>query len=322
MSVSRVGPPIGAGSAAIVFDVGGTDTKSALLDQTGRFRGIRRTPTPRDERAPADVLAASLRGLAEQLRADHPDVAVQCAGVAVPGIVDEDTGTGVFSGNLGWRDAPLRTVMSAALGLPVALVHDVRGAGTAEVRLGAARDARNALVVVLGTGVAATVVCDGRIVAAGGYAGEIGHMMTEPGGRPCRCGATGCLETVASAAAIAARYADASGRAVGGAREVAARVVRGDAAAQRVWADAVEALAVQFVRLTSALAPEVIVVGGGLSRAGELLLAPLRARVEELCSFQRVPRIVGALLGEDAGLIGAALAARDQCCAVDHQERA
>lgn len=302
---------LGPGDAVLAFDVGGTDTKSALIDASGRVLGLRRSPTPLDPADPAGTIVASLAVLAREHLAAAPGVVPVAAGVSVPGLVDEVAGIGMFASNLGWRDAPIRSLAQEALGLPVTFGHDVRAAGDAEHRLGAARGYGDVVVLAIGTGIASALVLDGHPYAGGGYAGEIGHSLADPLGERCPCGAIGCLETIASAGAIARRYSAATGVAVAGAREVLAAATAGDPLAKRVWDDAVEALAEALARLVANLAPEAVVIGGGLAQAGPALFAPLGARLDALLSFHRRPVLVHAQLGDDAGLLGTALAARD-----------
>ncbi len=303
--------PLGPGEAVLAFDVGGTDMKSALVDRHGRVLGLRRTPTPLGDGDPAAAVVAALADLAAQHRAQLPDVHPVTAGVSVPGLVDERAGVGIFASNLGWRDAPIRDLAERALGLPVAFGHDVRAAGDAEHRLGAARGFGDVVVLAIGTGIAGALVLGGRPYAGGGYAGELGHALSDPDGEPCPCGARGCLETIASAGAVARRYTTASGIAVPGAREVLVAAHAGDADAVRVWDDAVRALAEAIARLVATIAPEAVVIGGGLAQAGPALFVPLRERLDALLSFHRRPVLLQARLGDDAGLLGTALAARD-----------
>ena len=306
------GPPVlGPGAAVLAFDVGGTDTKSALIDPAGRVIGLRRTATPIDPADPARSVVDSLAELASIHLAEQPGLDVAAAGVSVPGIVDEVSGVGVFASNFGWRDAPIRELGERAFGLPVAFGHDVRAAGDAEHRLGAARGFDDVIVLAIGTGIAGSIVLDGRPLAGGGFAGEIGHSLADPHGERCACGAIGCLETIASAGAIARRYAAASGTTVLGAREVLAAAAAGDATAARVWNDALDALADSLARLTATIAPQAVVIGGGLSQAGSTLFDPLRERLDARLSFHRRPELLRARLGDDAGLLGTALAARD-----------
>ncbi|MEX0171212.1 ROK family protein [Streptomyces sp. LMG1-1-1.1] len=307
MSVPRDEP--GGPDCVIALDVGGTGMKGALLDRDLNALYTVRRATPRRAGPEAVVaeIAAVLRGLDES--AAVRTLTVRGAGVVVPGIVDEETRTAVHSVNLGWRDLPLAAVLEEATGLPVTLGHDVRAGGAAECRLGAARGARDAWFVPVGTGVSAAVFSDGRPVRAGGFAGELGHVVVDPGGEPCACGGRGCLETVASAAAIGAAYGARVGREADGAAEVAAMLVRGDPDARAVWDRAVEALAAALATAATLLAPEVVVVGGGLAESGGLLLDPLRAALDRRLTFQRRPEVVRAALGDRAGCLGAGLAA-------------
>ncbi|MDT0431166.1 ROK family protein [Streptomyces salyersiae] len=297
------------GDCVIALDVGGTAMKGALLDRELKpLRTVRRA-TPRRS-GPEAVVAETATVLRDLHRsAATRELTVHGAGVVVPGIVDEENRTAVYSANLGWRDLPLAALLEDASGLPVSLGHDVRAGGAAECRLGAARDARDVWFVPVGTGISAAVFCDGRPVRAHGYAGELGHVVVEPDGEPCSCGARGCLETVASAAAIAAAYSARSGRRVDGAAGVGALLAQGDPDARAVWDRAVDALATAFATVAALLAPEVVVLGGGLAEAGALLLDPLRASLARRLTFQRRPELVPAALGDMAGCLGAGLAA-------------
>ncbi|MDR6866943.1 glucokinase [Microbacterium resistens] len=301
---------IGAGAAVLAFDVGGTDIKSSLFDAEGRARGLRRTPTPAaGEDAPARLIAR-LQELAAELRQEHPGIDPQAVGLIVPGIVDEVAGVGVFSSNLGWRDAPIRALAEEAFGLPVAFDHDVRTASWAEHVLGGAQSYDDAVVLIIGTGIAGALLLGGRPYTAGGYAGEIGHSPI--GDEPlCACGARGCLEAIASAGAIARRYEAATGRRVDGAKEVIARATAGDPVAGRVWDEALDALALSIAQLTAVIAPQAVVIGGGLSRAGGALFDELHARLVARLSFHRIPALVPAELRGNAGILGAALRARE-----------
>jgi glucokinase len=312
---------LGSGEAVLVFDVGGTDTKSALVDRSGRVLGIRRSPTPRHHDDPAGAVISSLAALARQQLDRFPGVRPVAAGVSVPGLVDERAGVGIFASNLGWRNAPIRAVAERELGLPVAFGHDARAACDAEHRLGAARAYGDVVVITIGTGIAGGLVLGGRPYTGGGFAGELGHALSDPEGERCACGAIGCLETISSAGAIARRYTAASGIAVAGALEVLEAAGGGDIDALRIWDDALRALAEQLARLVAILAPEAVVIGGGLARAGPALFGPLGERLDALLSFHRRPALVRARLGDDAGLLGTALAARDLADALDTRGR-
>ncbi|MFI5086338.1 MAG: ROK family protein [Actinomycetales bacterium] len=313
----------------LAFDVGGTDIKSGLIQgpllpgtaiQPG-ILDVQRLSTPRDPAAPADAVVDAVAALAEAYLARHPDLPPAAVGVTVPGLVDEAAGTGIYSANLGWRDYPFADRLRSRLGIPVAFGHDVAMAGEAEFRIGAARGRSDVLVLVIGTGIAGAVFADGRRVAGGGYAGEIGHAMV-----PLPDGSLQILEAVGSAGAIGSRYARLTAKTgntadtgdtidPGDARAVAARARQGEPAALSVWTEAAHAIAFGIAQCVSLLGTDTVVLGGGLAQAGPLLFDPVRARVDELLTFHRRPDLLAAELGQDAGLIGSALMARERLAA-------
>ncbi len=288
--------------------------KAALVGADGALLHRARRATGR-ERGP-DAVVASVLDFAAELRAygerRHGEPAA-AAGIAVPGIVDTARGTAVYAANLGWRDVPLRALLGERLGgIPVALGHDVRTGGLAEGRIGAGRGADRFLFVPLGTGIAGAIGIDGAVEAgAHGFAGEIGHIVVRPGGAACPCGQHGCLERYASAAAVGAAWAAASGNPKADAADCARAVEFGDPDAERVWEDAVGALADGLVTALTLLDPRVLIIGGGLAEAGETLFSPLRAAVERRVTFQTLPSVVPAALGDTAGCLGAGLMAWD-----------
>lgn len=301
-------------ATALAVDVGGTEIKATVLAIAGRAdvddldvlaRARRPTPHGADGTATALAVVDTVAALAADCGAAHE---VAALGVVVPGVVHD--GVGVYSANLGWRDFPFHDRLTEATGLPVAFGHDVGAGGLAEQRLGAARGCRDVVVMPIGTGIAAALVLDGVLRTSGGYAGEIGHVDVGHG-EPCGCGATGCLEAVASSAAIARRYAAAAGEPVAGAARVVAAAEDGDPVAMRVWHDALDALARGVRVLATLLGPEVVVLGGGLAQAGERLRGPVATRLAGLLTFQRTPELRLAELGDEAGSLGAGLLARD-----------
>ncbi|WP_238412623.1 ROK family protein [Saccharothrix deserti] len=289
----------------IAVDVGGTETKAALV--TGTPTGVQPVKQQRRQTRPTgDAVVEDVTTLVNELRAasEHP---IEAVGVVVPGVVDEATGTGVYSTNLGWQNYPFKTNLRAATNLPTAFGHDVRAGGLAELRQGNARDLTNAVIMPIGTGIAAALVLDGRISTA---PGEIGHVDIGHGD-PCHCGQTGCVEARASSAAIARRYTARTNRAVNGAADVARLLTTGDTDAAAVWREAVDALAKGILLIAALLGPEAVVLGGGLALAGPLLTDPLGERLEQLITFQRRPELRPAALGDEAGCLGAALLAID-----------
>ncbi|WP_329614715.1 ROK family protein [Streptomyces brevispora] len=298
----------------IALDVGGTGMKAALVGADGTLLYEARRATGR-KRGP-DAVVESILAFAADLRAygkEHLGESAVAAGVAVPGIVDAENGIAVYSSNLGWRDVPMRQLLGERLGgVPVALGHDVRTGGLAEGRIGGGKGADRFLFVPLGTGIAGAIGIDGTIEAgAHGYAGEIGHIVIRPDGPECPCGQRGCLETLASASAVSRAWAAASGDPEADAADCAKAVESGDTAAVAVWDNAVDALAAGLVTALTLLDPRVLIIGGGLAEAGETLFTPLRAAVEERVTFQKLPHIVPAALGDTAGCLGAGLLAWD-----------
>jgi len=288
----------------VALDVGGTAMKGAVLDDQGRVLDFHRWSTPRSD-GPDAVVAAALDAVEELLQQADGAVAV---GLVVPGLVDDRAGIALFSENIRWRDVPFRHLVSERCGLPVGFGHDVRAGGLAERTMGAAQGCDDVLFMPIGTGVSGAMYVAGRLIE-NKYAGEIGHIDVGSD-EPCACGARGCLEAVASGAAIAKRYNRATGGSAVGAEEVVRLLAAGDPAAVLVWDEAVDALARALATYASLLAPELVVIGGGLSGAGEVLLEPLRRRLKELLVWQQVPRIVVAHLGENAACLGAGLLAR------------
>ncbi|MDT0343314.1 ROK family protein [Streptomyces litchfieldiae] len=307
----------------IALDVGGTVLKAALTGRDNKALYQARRPTP-GAGDPAAVVAGIL-DFADELRGaglDRFGRPPAAAGVAVPGIVDERAGVAVYSANLGWRDVPLRRMVSERLdGVPVALGHDVRAGGLAEGRLGAAAGEARFLFVALGTGISGAIGIEGRVEpGARGGAGDLGHVVIRPGGARCGCGQRGCLETVASAAAVGRAWAAASGTPGATAADAARAVADGDPRAVSLWREAVDGLADGLLTAITLLDPATVIVGGGLAEAGETLLAPLHAALAAKATYQRLPTIVPAALGDAAGCLGAGLLAWDHTTLPTHAE--
>lgn len=308
MTTSSALPP---GTATVVaLDVGGTTMKGAVVRAGSSEPEYHRWVTPRAD-GPDAVVAAALTAVDKLLTlADQAEGADGAAavGIVVPGLVDDLGGIALYSENIEWRDVAFRQLVEDRTGLPVGFGHDVRAGGLAERELGAAAGSHDVLFLPIGTGISGAMLVEGRMVL-NPYAGELGHIDVGFD-VDCACGARGCLEAVASGASIARRYTQANGTAVHGAREVLALREAGDPIAAQVWDDALTALARGLASYVSLLAPERIVIGGGLVTAGEVLLTPLRQRLHALLVWQREPLIVAARLGDHAACLGAALLAR------------
>lgn len=247
-------------------------------------------------------------------------------GLGAAGFVSADRTTVVFAPHLAWRDEPIRDRLAARLGLPVSLENDANAAAWAEYRFGAGRDEPRLLLVTLGTGIGGALVLDG-VVERGrfGLAGEFGHMQVVPEGVRCECGNRGCWEQYSSGRAMQrearemlhaasphaaglATYCDGDPARVEG-HHVTAAARDGDRAALELMGDVGRWLGIGLANLVAALDPGRIVVGGGVSEAGDLLLEPAReafARQLTGRGYRPVAPIVAAALGPSAGLVGAA----------------
>lgn len=301
-------PQLQSGHPVLAFDVGGTDIKSALTTASGELVDIRRTPTPAGA-DPATAVLDALVHLRDDYQREH-DLSVDAIGLAIPGLIDERDGIALWSANLGWRDVPIRSLAEKRLGRPIALSHDVRSAAVAESRFGAGRESANMLAVIIGTGIASTLVINSVAYLGDGTAGEIGHGVFDPAGPPCHCGSRGCLENIVSARAMLTQYHSQTGRDLPGARELIELAQQGDDTAQAIWSHAISSLAIALTRASALLAPDTIVLGGGVSRAGQALFEPLAEQFSSLMGTLPVPVLRPAELGDDAGLIGSIDAAQ------------
>ena len=297
----------------VAIDVGGTNLKGAVVDRRGRSLTIERRDSCADA-GPQAVIDAVI-GLAEELAGECSGghgAPPGAAGIAVPGLVDESTGTVKVAANLGWRDVQIGPIAEQRLGVPVTVSHDVRAGALAEGLLGAARGCRDYLLITLGTGIGGAIVIAGRpYVGAHGLGGELGHMAIEPRGPMCGCGRAGCLEALASAGHVSARYGLMARTSESvSAAEVAQRAEAGDDSfADQVWSEAIDALAIGIANYAALLDPELVVIGGGMAAAGNRLFEPLRRRLTAHVRFGEPPQVVAAMLGDEAGRHGAAIAA-------------
>lgn len=298
--------------AVVGIDIGGSRIKAALVTADGGVLAKAVRPTPPDVGARVGPLAANivedLVAAAAQTSTADAKYAVQAVGVVVPGLVDDAAGVGIYSVNLGWRDLDLLAAVTAHVNVPVAIGHDVRAGLLAEHRLGAARNEDEVLFLPVGTGLALALMSGGRVVSGSPWSGEVGHLVVSPGGPLCVCGRRGCLEAIASAAVIGRRWTSLSGRA-GDAADVARGVAAGDPLAERVWSEAIEALACVLAPVVAAVGTRLVLVGGGVVNAGETFLRPLRATIRDRLGHRDDVRVAAAALGDQAGSLGAALLA-------------
>lgn len=308
----------------IGVDVGGTKVAAGVVDEDGRVLARTRRPTPgTSPKHVEDTIAA----VVTDLRTEHDVVAV---GVGAAGFIDADRARVLFAPNLAWRDEPLRDEVAKRIGLPVVVENDANCAAWAEQRFGAGRGEPDLVAVTVGTGIGGGVVRDGELYRGRfGVAGEFGHMQVVKDGRRCGCGQKGCWEQYCSGRALlheAREIADV--QPVRGARllelgdgvpegieapEVTLAAQEGDPAALACFEEVGYWLGQGLADLASLLDPGVFVVGGGVADAGELLLGPARrVFASRLPGGAHRPHadVRAALLGNEAGLVGAADLAR------------
>ncbi|GIW87050.1 MAG: glucokinase [Isosphaeraceae bacterium] len=312
------------------IDLGGTKILAAVVDQEHRVVGRAKNPTPAQEGEQA--LRAALEATAlEAIEAAglQPGDLLGC-GVGSPGPLDLERGIILRSPNLNVKDFPLGPGLSERLGVPVRVWNDVRVGGYGEFRLGAGRGFEDLLVAFIGTGIGGCVIVAGRMVLGmTGNAGEIGHVVVKAAGPRCGCGQRGCLEAVASRTAMVKRIAKAAGRGeptvLGDhfegrtqrrvkSKELAAAYFDRDPVVVREVDRAARFLGLGLASLINVLDPQRVIVGGGVVEAlGESYLAIVRdaARPHILADSDTVSRIVPSGLGDDAGVLGAALLARE-----------
>ena len=282
------------------IDIGGTSIKWMIVDEAGSILAEGNEATDRE------AVASQVGTIGQRLAHGHPGLVGY--GLICPGLVDEESGTVVYAANLELRGVQLARAVEEATGVPAALMHDGRAAGLAEGLLGAGRGASSFLMMPIGTGISvALMLGDGLWSGATFSAGEVGHAPVFPGGEPCRCGSRGCLEVYASAKGIARRYEQATGRDVGA--KAVEDGIGSDPVASEVWGTAVRAPALSLTHMTLTVDVERIIIGGGLSHAGEHLLAPLREEFALMLTFRDAPEIVRASLGGAGGRWGAAILA-------------
>jgi glucokinase len=290
----------------VAVDVGGTDIKAALVDENLTIVSSLLKPTPKQDSSASKTITA-IKEIVDELSVGYT---VSALGVCVCGVFDDENGICIWSGNLNWKNIHLRDLLIEKLNIPVAAGHDIRTAGTAEVRNGAASGYTNSIFIAIGTGIAASLVIDGSIRSAGGYAGEIGHLDIG-GENTCVCGKVGCLESAASALAISNAYEKITGVSGISTEEIAHLVSQNDSTACKVWDEAMRSLARACEILITTLSPEAIIFGGGLAQSKELLINPISKILDERLTFQRKPQLKIAHYGSQAGTIGSAMAAFD-----------
>lgn len=308
----------------IGVDVGGTNLKAGLVREDGQILAVERTPLAFEN---PEQFARTLAQLGQSVlhQAGIPASDVVSAGIGIPGAVAG--GDILYTCNIPLRDVPLSRLFRQHLDVPVLLENDANCAAVGEWLCGAGRGTQQFIVVTLGTGVGGGLILNGKLYSGSGMVGEVGHMVIQHGGAPCNCGRRGCWEAYASATGLIRMTREAmeahpesllhtvaaqSGCVEG--RTAFDAAVQGDETALALCRDYVSYLAAGVTNLINILQPEAVAIGGGVAAAPDgLLFTPLREIVERECYPRhtgQIPRIVRAELGNDAGIIGAALLKR------------
>ena len=308
----------------LAIDLGGTKILTAVIDAEGEMLSRDHSITPEAEGTGAviqSILESAGRSLSQAGIAAADLAAI---GVGAPGLSNPDTGILYTSPNLpGWEDVPLRDVIEKGLGKPAFLINDANAAAVGECHSGAGRGARNFIYITLSTGIGGGIIINGEIyTGCAGMAGEVGHMVIDDKGPPCNCGNRGCWETLASGTALAREarqrikegtstsITDYTGGDMGkvNAEAIHKAALAGDRLAKELIALTGYYVGVGLTNLINVFNPEVIVIGGGLSNIGDMLLEPAFEEAGKRAykqAYQAV-RFARAELGRNSGVIGAA----------------
>ncbi len=306
------------------IDIGGTKIAGGVVDERGTVLATALRESPATD---SGAIEQAVDELVEELRASHD---IEAVGVGAAGFVDSARSVVMFAPNLAWRDEPLRADLERRIGLPVIVENDANAAAWGEFTFGAGEDAADSLLVTVGTGVGGGIVLNGELHRGTfGVAAEIGHMRVVPGGRLCGCGNRGCWEQYASGTALVrdtrgqARQGSLIARSLldragGDVSAITGPLITeaahdGDAFAREQLASLGRWLGEGIASLTAVLDPGVVIIGGGVSEAGDLLLEPVRAHFKANLTgrhYRPELEVRAALLGNRAGMLGAADLAR------------
>lgn len=309
--------------AAIGVDVGGTETKAGIVDESGTI--LARADRPTDVQAGTKGILA----IAEELlgNASEQGIEISCIGIGAAGFINAETGSATFAPNLVYDDPKIAAALRAATDLPVALDNDANAAAWGERRFGPARGSDHLAFLTIGTGIGSGFVVEGRLVRGRtGAAAEFGHTIVEIDGPQCPCGLRGCIEQLASGPAIARQAREAvtedpsssilsfaSSADEITAEDVARAARQYDETARAILRRAGSALGVGLSNIVNIFDPEVIVLGGSVVKAGEPFLGPARDRLAAMTTAQRRrPIRLDVSTLEDAGIVGAAALAFDE----------
>lgn len=310
---------------SIGIDIGGTKILGALVDAQGKVVQELRVPSPAQD---PDLMVDTVVKLIQDLTELATDV-IAGVGVAAAGFIDADQSHILYAPNLNWRNEPMRERLQKRVTHPVFIENDANAAGWAEYKFGAGRGSKDMVMLTLGTGVGGAVIADYKLRRGGfGIAGELGHVRVVQDGRLCGCGRKGCVEQYSSGTAVlkaAKKLANSEGPMGARLKELAGgndltghhvyqALLEGDPGAISVVRTAADYLAQAMGTIQAVLDPQVYVIGGGLSEAGDVILDPIREHLGQNLpakGFRPEPKIVAALFTNQAGVIGAADLARE-----------
>ena len=319
-------------SYAVGIDIGGTKIAVGVVTSDGQVLRKATVPTPQDQ----DDLVQRILAIIKDLQSHYPGVAA--VGVGAAGMIDWPTGHIRWAPNNSYSDLPLRQLLAEGSGLPAVVENDANAAAWAEATVGAGAGLGNVIALTIGTGIGAGIILNGELQRGEtGIAAEAGHIIINPiGGEQCGCGATGCLEAMASGSALGrdgrrAAAADPEGLLVqlaGAAASVTGETVHqaalaNDPTARQLFDQLGFWLGVGIASLVNVFDPQLVILGGGLVTTGDLLLAPTHASFERFVfarAHRTLPALALARMGADAGLIGAALLALHQHPGIRHAD--
>lgn len=304
-------------------DLGGTNIAVGLVDENSILKYHKSTPT-RAERGSKEVIKDIIKLINEAIRYYGLNKeTVKAIGIGVPGIAEPNSGEVIYCVNLGWNNVPLKQDLEKELNIPVFVDNDATVAGLAEYKIGAMRNCESGVFITLGTGVGGGIVINGKVRSGfNGVGSEIGHMIVGENFYPCNCGRNGCLETFTSSTALInytikliseGNETSIVNKAKGSLQDINGKIIfeaakEGDYVANKAVDRLVKYLAIGITNIINIIDPEIIALGGGLSGAGDFLLAKVREEVERVRYMKMIPigKIVLATLGNEAGIIGAA----------------
>jgi ROK family protein (putative glucokinase) len=312
----------------IGIDLGGTNIAAGIVDESGAI--VKKGSVPTGRTRPSEEIVEDMCALAESLMKDTGIGVseIHSVGIGSPGVLDREKGVIIYNCNLGFRNVPVRKLIQKHFNLPVYVENDANCAAIAESQAGAAKGYPHAIVITIGTGIGGGVIINNRLYTGfNGAGGELGHVVIRMNGEACNCGRKGCWEAYSSATALirqTARAAAANPQSLinrlvdGDHSKITAKTPfdaarMGDETAKRVVDEYIEMLAEGLANMINIFQPNIVVLGGGVSKEGENLLVPLREKVEgrTYCpEGLEKPKIVAAKLGNDAGIIGAAMISR------------